>query len=194
MSLDGYHPVNGAVLSARTSSNPLSSALPVSMNVAAGESPGVVGFSNEGYWGMDVKKQKYTGSFWVKGTYEGVFTASLQSALDEEIFGSVEIESNALPGKWVEHAFELLPVKNAQNSNNTFAITFDPTVRIVRHFCICDFLTLYRAPQMDLSTSILSACFPLPTRAEETGCVLMLPRHWRVYIPYETKLVNSLGH
>lgn len=98
------------------------------MNVAAGKSLGAVGFSNEGYWGMDVKQQKYTGSFWVKGIYKGVFTASLQSALSTDVFGTVEIKSKAVSDEWVEHEFELLPARNASNSNNTFAITFDPAV------------------------------------------------------------------
>jgi alpha-N-arabinofuranosidase len=90
-----------------------------------GYSTGDIGFKNEGYWGMGVSQQKYTGSFWVKGAYEGSFTASLQSNLTDDVFGSVEIESKAVDGEWVEHAFELVPEKDAPNSNNTFAVTFD---------------------------------------------------------------------
>ena len=97
------------------------------MKVSVGSSTaGNVGFENEGYWGMDVKTHKYTGSFWVRGHYKGHFTASLQSNLTDEVFGSVEIKSKAKAEKWVEHTFELTPEKNAPNSNNTFAITFDP--------------------------------------------------------------------
>lgn len=98
------------------------------MNVEAKDVDGLVGFSNAGYWGIDVKKQKYRGSFWVKGAYEGNFTASLQSALSGEVFGSVEIESKSLSSDWVEHEIELIPDKDAPNSNNTFAITFDSVV------------------------------------------------------------------
>lgn len=75
---------------------------------------------------MAVSQQKYTGSFWVLGAYEGSFTASLKSNLTDEVFGSVEIESKAVEGEWVEHEFELTPEKDAPNSNNTFAVTFDP--------------------------------------------------------------------
>jgi alpha-L-arabinofuranosidase len=127
--LAGWHAVNGAVLTLKNLSMPLSSALPTSMNVVApGNSSGPVGFFNDGYWGMDVKKQKYTGSFWVQGSYNGVFTASLRSALTKDVFGSVQIPSKATAGKWVEHVVELVPTMNAPNSNNTFAITFDPAV------------------------------------------------------------------
>ncbi|KAK1967177.1 alpha-L-arabinofuranosidase [Colletotrichum eremochloae] len=126
VSLDAWHPVNGASLTLKNLCQPLSSALPFSVQVSGGNSSGAIGLKNDGYWGMDVKVQKYTGSFWVKGAYDGVFTASLQSALTDDVFGSVEIQSKAKADEWVEHEVELVPEKNAPNSNNTFAITFDP--------------------------------------------------------------------
>jgi len=98
------------------------------MNVETGNADGRIGFSNTGYWGIDVKKHKYTGSFWVKGAYEGNFTASLQSALNGDVFGSVDIESTSLSDDWVEHEIELIPDTDAPNSNNTFTITFDSAV------------------------------------------------------------------
>lgn len=92
---------------------------------SSGNNTGKIGFKNEGYWGIAVSQQKYTGSFWVKGAYEGSFTASLQSNLTDDVFASVEIESKAVDGEWIEHVFELVPEKDAPNSNNTFAVTFD---------------------------------------------------------------------
>ncbi|KAL2111019.1 hypothetical protein VUR80DRAFT_376 [Thermomyces stellatus] len=124
-SLDGYSSINGAKLTLNRADPPLSEELPVSMNVEAGNQSGIVGFANDGYWGIDVKQQTYTGSFWVKGAYEGSFTASLQSALTDEVFASVEIESKAVSNEWVEHEVELVPEVDAPNVNNTFAITFD---------------------------------------------------------------------
>ncbi|KAI6784903.1 uncharacterized protein J7T54_007997 [Emericellopsis cladophorae] len=135
LSLDGWRPVGNAKLNTSRLDEPLSDALPVSVNVsprkctprgnAAGN--GNIGLLNEGYWGMAVEEKTYTGSFWVFGGYEGVFTAELRSDLEEDVvFGSVEIESEAQEGKWVEHTFELVPESNAPNSNNTFALTFDP--------------------------------------------------------------------
>lgn len=97
------------------------------MNVAATGSS-KVGFANSGYWGMDVKVQTYTGSFYVKGSYDGSFTTSLQSNLTGETFGSVDVLSHSIAGDWTQHNFTLVPTKAAPNSNNTFAITFDPAV------------------------------------------------------------------
>jgi alpha-L-arabinofuranosidase len=86
---------------------------------------GKIGFENEGYWGIHVSKQKYSGSFWVKGAYNGTFTASLQSNLTDDIFGSIDVESKSVANDWTEHTFEIVPEKDAPSSNNTFAITFD---------------------------------------------------------------------
>ncbi|KAF2265364.1 glycoside hydrolase [Lojkania enalia] len=126
-----YFPINGANLSIQFLDEPLSKALPASMRVArtGNSSPsttGEIGFKNEGYWGMDIRKQKYMGSFWVKGAYNGSFTASLQSDLVYEVFGSVQVHSRAVDDQWTEHEFELVPEKDAPTSNNSFAITFDP--------------------------------------------------------------------
>lgn len=128
MSLDGWRSINGAKLSLNRLDEPLSEALPVSVNVKAGNGTSeTIGFENEGYWGMDVKKQTYTGSFWVRGAYDGVFTASLRSNLTDDVFGSVEVESKSVADDWTEHEFKLVP-EDAPNSNNTFAITFDVKV------------------------------------------------------------------
>ncbi|CAO2647333.1 Nn.00g082550.m01.CDS01 [Neocucurbitaria sp. VM-36] len=121
-----YFPVNGAKLSIQNGTIPLSKALPASMRVAVTNSTGKAGFKNEGYWGIDVRQQKYTGSFWVKGVYNGSFTASLESNLTSDVFGSVEVPSKAVANEWTEHTFELVPELDAPNSNNTFSITFDP--------------------------------------------------------------------
>lgn len=121
-----YFPVNGAKLSLQNGTVPLSKALPVSMRVTAGNSTRKTGFKNEGYWGIDVRQQKYTGSFWVKGAYNGSFTVSLESNLTSDVFGSVKVHSKAVAHTWTEHTFELVPEKDAPNSNNTFSVTFDP--------------------------------------------------------------------
>lgn len=139
-SLTAWSPINGAQLSIKNLSSPLSKALPSSMNVAIPkknphENPKKnakpIGFANSGFWGMDVRTQKYKGSFYVKGMYKGKFTASLKSALTNETFGSVDIDSKIEKGntksEWVQHKFTLVPRKNAPNGNNTFTLTFDPS-------------------------------------------------------------------
>ncbi|KAI1653102.1 glycoside hydrolase family 51 protein [Daldinia decipiens] len=125
-SLDGWHSVNGAKLSLKNLSTPLSDVLVTSLNVAAPKGQGQVGFLNDGYWGMDVKaRRKYSGSFWVKGTYSGQFTACLRSNITGQTFGSVKVKSQSTADQWTEHAFELTPSQDAPNSNNSFAVTFD---------------------------------------------------------------------
>jgi len=61
--LDGWTSINGAKLSLTNLTTPLSKVLPTSLNVAAGKSKGAVGFKNDGFWGIDVKQKKYSGSF-----------------------------------------------------------------------------------------------------------------------------------
>jgi len=73
---------------------------------------------------MDVKPQKYTGSFGVLGSYRGKFTVELQSNLRNQVFATSDIPSAAQSGKWVEHKFTLQPRTAAPNSNNTFVIEF----------------------------------------------------------------------
>ena len=125
VSLSGWSSVNGAALSIKNLSQPLSAALPSSLNVAPGNtSSGIIGFKNSGFWGIDVRVQKYTGSFYVRGAYNGSFTASLTSALTNETFGSVSIPSKSKRDEWTQHKFTLVPERDAPNSNNSFAITF----------------------------------------------------------------------
>jgi alpha-N-arabinofuranosidase len=97
------------------------------MRVAApANCTGRIGFKNEGYWGIDVRVQPYNGSFWVKGAYNGSFTATLGSNLTDDVFGSVEVASRAVDGEWTEHNFVITPERAAPSSNNTFGITFNP--------------------------------------------------------------------
>ncbi|OCL10938.1 glycoside hydrolase family 51 protein [Glonium stellatum] len=115
--------IGGAILSLKVLSQPLSSTLPTSLNVAA--SSGVVGISNPGWWGIDVKTQKYTGSFWVKGNYKGAFIASLESSITNETLASTKVDSVATSSEWIQHNFTLVPHQDALNANNTFSITYD---------------------------------------------------------------------
>ena len=130
--------MNGAILSLKNLSQPLSSALPTSLNVAS--SSGVVGISNPGWWGIDVKVQKYTGSFWVKGSYKGAFTASLQSSITNETLASTMVISAATSSEWIQHNFTFVPNKAASNVNNTFSITYDASVSFWEYLDLAEFL------------------------------------------------------
>jgi alpha-N-arabinofuranosidase len=126
--LNHWFPVGNAVLTLQNTSIPLSTALPTSVNVAAAPNStrrGQIGIWSTGWWGMDVKPQKYTGSFRVLGSYKGSFTIKLQSNLTSQIFASINVPSAAQAGKWVEHSYTIQPWAAAPNSNNTFVLEFD---------------------------------------------------------------------
>ena len=129
--------MNGAKLATKTLSKPLSSALPISLNVAASNTTGQVGFANEGYWGIPVAVQSYAGSFFVKGTYNGTIVASLHSDITKEEFGSIRIPVESTKDAWTQFNYTLIPVKAAKNANNSFQITFDAKVRF-RVFYLCE--------------------------------------------------------
>jgi alpha-N-arabinofuranosidase len=144
--LEPWVPVGNAVFTLQNTSIPLSSALPTSINVAAGprSSHAKIGLLNPGWWGIDVKPQKYTGSFWALGSYKGNFTVRVQSNLTGDVFASVDIPSSCQPSKWVEHAFELEPNVVALNINNTFVIEFDPSSGAVNFNLISLFPPTYK--------------------------------------------------
>lgn len=132
-------------LSLQTLSDPLSSALPTSVRVK-GDS--LAGLTNVGFWGIDVRPQQYSGSFYVKGSYTGSFTASLQSATSGKTLASVEIPSKSVADEWVQHEFTLVPATTASNTNNTFSLTFDGSVSAGRG--------------LQQSLDVLTSCRKLP--------------------------------
>lgn len=122
-----WEAVGNAKLSLQNNTVPLSWALPASVNVAHGAGStagGVIGLQNPGWWGISVKPQTYTGSFWALGSYKGQFTAKLQSATTSHVWASVNIKSECQQGKWVEHKFQLNPQVAAPDTNNTFVLEF----------------------------------------------------------------------
>lgn len=84
----------------------------------------IVGIRNPGFWEIDVKSQTYQGSFWASGKYIGEFTASLESALTEDVCATTKIQGKQHKG-WTEYRFQLDPERSAPNSDNTFSLTFD---------------------------------------------------------------------
>ncbi|KAI5859696.1 glycoside hydrolase family 51 protein [Durotheca rogersii] len=125
--LEGWHPINDAKLSLKNLTVPLSESLTTSMNVATTTGQGNLGFYNDGYWGIDVKASNtYRGSFWVKGAYASrSFVVSLQSRTTGELHVAAEVESRSVSSQWTEHKFELTPLRDAPDANNTFAVVFD---------------------------------------------------------------------
>ena len=124
-SLDAWSGVGDSSLSLKNLTDPLSTALPTSINV---KGTGTTGLTNAGFWGIDVRPQKYTGSFYVKGSYSGSFTASLLSS-SGEVLATTKIASKSVADDWVQHDFVLTPKAKASDTKNTFSLTFDGSVR-----------------------------------------------------------------
>ncbi|KAJ5085108.1 hypothetical protein N7532_009879 [Penicillium argentinense] len=120
-SLDAWTAVGGSSLSLQNLTDPLSSALPTSVRV---KGSGTAGLTNAGFWGIDVRPQKYTGSFYAKGDYSGSFTAALTSS-NGKTLASTKVKSKSVSGKWVQHEFTLTAKSTASNTNNTFSLSFD---------------------------------------------------------------------
>lgn len=124
-SLEAWSGVEDSSLSLKNLTDPLSTALPTSVNV---KGSGTAGLSNVGFWGIDVRPQKYTGSFYVKGSYEGSFTASLLSS-SGKVLATTKVASKSVADDWVQHEFVLTPKEKASDTKNTFSLTFDGSVR-----------------------------------------------------------------
>ncbi|RDL30791.1 Uncharacterized protein BP5553_10136 [Venustampulla echinocandica] len=124
-SLSPWTAVGGATLTLQSTS-PLSSALPQSVNVK-GKANTAIGISNPGYWGIEVKPQTYTGSFYVMGSYSGLFTANLQAASGGKVYAQANITSESKKGSWTKHTFTLKPPSAAPDTNNVFSLSFTPT-------------------------------------------------------------------
>lgn len=127
--LDGWAGLYGARLSLQNLSAPLSKALPTSVRVESRSKSGPVGFLNEGWWGIDVKVQPYQGSFWVKGSYKGLFTVALRSTTSGKVLGRIEIKGGSSEHHWTELKYTLKPSHAGTNVNNTLEITFEAAVR-----------------------------------------------------------------
>jgi alpha-N-arabinofuranosidase len=128
--IDPWTAVGAVSLSLSESTTPLSEALPTSLRVSLNDSTQWrgerIGIKNPGWWGIDVKEQQYTGSFWSMGAYNGKFVASLESSLTDDVWATAEINGNGEDGKWREYEFCLTPKVAAPNVNNTFSLTFTP--------------------------------------------------------------------
>lgn len=124
-SLEAWSGAGDSSLSLKNLTDPLSTALPTSVNV---KGTGTAGLINAGFWGIDVRPQKYTGSFYVKGAYKGSFTASLLSS-SGKVLATTKVVSKSVANDWVQHEFVLTPKDKASDTKNKFSLTFDGSVR-----------------------------------------------------------------
>lgn len=120
-----WYGIGGSVLTL-LDYNSLSVALPFHVNVAPGSnSTGQIGLANPGWWGIDVQVQKYTGSFYVQGTYDGDFYIQLGSNLTSDVFGTTTVSAKSKKNQWTQVEYTITPTSAAPNSNNTLCVAFD---------------------------------------------------------------------
>ncbi|KAF2396417.1 glycoside hydrolase [Trichodelitschia bisporula] len=129
--LDGWTPIGGAKLSLDRL-HPISDALPVNLQVDVPQGArGEVGFQNTGWWGIDVRRQTYTASFYVlanepkqKGRAASL-RASIRSKTGTQ-FGSAAVAKRVWPtAEWTRVELPITVTQKASNENNTFVVTFD---------------------------------------------------------------------
>jgi alpha-N-arabinofuranosidase len=77
--------------------------------------------------GVLTSKFNDIGSFFVKGSYSGNFTASLRS-FSNTVLRSIQIVSMATSSAHTQHNFILTPTAVAAISNNTFCVTYDASI------------------------------------------------------------------
>ncbi|KAK3675815.1 hypothetical protein LTR78_004456 [Recurvomyces mirabilis] len=120
---DYWNPLNGASIKLANLTNPVSTALPTSLQVSKGNATDTVGFSNVGFWGFPVVAgTTYKGSFWVQGGLNGNLTVCLTSNGNQQwAEAEVSVKSSAT---WSQYNYTLTPSQSAPNSNNTLNFTF----------------------------------------------------------------------
>lgn len=157
--LSPWVPIGNATLTLQNTSVALSTALPLSVNVAATRNipAKTIGISNPGWWGISVKAQKYEGSFWALGSYNGKFTVKLKSDLTSTVFASSEIKSGCSSTKWAEHKFNLEPRFAAPNVNNSFVIEFESGHGSVNFNLISLFPPTYKGTKNGMRPDLMEA-------------------------------------
>jgi len=122
-STDYWNPLGGASIALANLSNPVTAALPASLQVTKGNGTGTIGFSNVGFWGFPVVAEtEYKGSFWVQGGLNGNLTVCLTSNENEQ-YAEAEVSVKS-SDSWTQYNYTLTPSSSAPNSNNTLNFTF----------------------------------------------------------------------
>ncbi|KAI9063568.1 glycoside hydrolase family 51 protein [Trametes sanguinea] len=128
--LNAWHPINNAKLTVIADSNPVSNALPNSLqfSVPTGSS-GSVGFSNEGFWGIKVDSSwTYNASFFFRfptsSSFSGALTVGLQTN-SGKVLAQSSTQIHGSTTKWTQVSVPLRPTASASDVNNNFFVTID---------------------------------------------------------------------
>lgn len=104
-----------------TTSNPLTSALPSSLQLSLSKQG--YGFENTGYWGFNIQPQVYTLSFYAKTTKSKSFKVevALKSASAGTVWAQETVTLNSTG--WTQYTTTLIPTSSAPDENNVFTLT-----------------------------------------------------------------------
>ncbi|KAK3720917.1 hypothetical protein LTR37_003580 [Vermiconidia calcicola] len=118
-----WHPIGGTNLHLANLSDPLSSALPTSMQVTGG-SEDTIGFWNEGFWGFPVVSSwQYNGSFYIHGDFEGDINVVLVSNTTGKPYAEASVDVSSSSSEWTQYRYLFTASEDAPDSNNTLRFT-----------------------------------------------------------------------
>lgn len=122
--LAAYFAVGGTEL-ALDQTVPLSAAITKTLQVSvAGEASGLVGFGNEGYWGIPVHGSVYNHTIFIRGAYEGTMNWTLVSASNGEAVAEGNFDVSSESGSFTEFTSTAESTRTAA-TDIEYRLTFD---------------------------------------------------------------------
>ncbi|THU91952.1 arabinofuranosidase [Dendrothele bispora CBS 962.96] len=128
--LNAWEAVNGAQIAVVSDPNPVSNALPNSLQVQIPSgSSGAVGVANTGYFGINVDSSStYSASFFYRfptsSSFEGNAVVSLQTS-NGDALGSVEVPISGSQTDFTQVTAKITPTSSASGTDNRFVVTVD---------------------------------------------------------------------
>jgi alpha-N-arabinofuranosidase len=141
--LEAYEPVGDVELSVDTE-NPLSDAIPNSLGVSVQGDEGEVGFSNYGYWGIQLGWGNFTTGFYMKGDYQGPVSIQVVGNVENTIHANVSlyVDSSASEFRYFETT---IPTHSINSGTNRWQLTFDAS-RAAGETFYFDLIQLWQSP------------------------------------------------
>lgn len=186
--LTAWHSVNSGSLSVIADPNPVSSALPNSLQlkIPSGQR-GTVGFSNEGYWGIKVDSSwTYTTSFYFKFPSRSSFRGDLSVGLQDsagKLLASKRVPISGTATSWTHVQTQLKPTTSAANTNNSFVVTVDGAGGQTIDFAM---FSLFPPTFKNRSNGMRIDIAEVNIRVIRQNLTHILRRHWSRWVPHSS--------
>ncbi|KAG1888053.1 glycoside hydrolase family 51 protein [Suillus subluteus] len=167
--LYGWAAINGASINVIADPIPLSDALPNSLELTIPSGSSVqVGFSNEGYWGINVNASwTYNASFYYKfpsaSDFSGKVTVMLQSSIGT-VYANASVPVSGSTTTWTQVVVHLTPSSSPVSTINIFTVTVDGASAIggkINFAMFSLFPPTFKGRANGLRMDIAQACFHL---------------------------------